>query len=369
MRILGNILWHIPFLGFVFAFFYCLWGLLLCCTVILLPLGLGYFQMAKFMLAPFTHRMVPKKDLVWLGRQESGVAMKTFSLVIRIVYFPFGLIASVSAIFLIVAEFITILGIPSALVWAKLLSSIFNPVNKVCVSVEEANLIARRKVEACAGMNADPTMCSELIAENTSEGSSDISFKNLKKAPFYFKMPIIGAIICAFFGFIGNLFAAVGCVIIAKKEPAYRLTFTLFAIVLIGLSCTPLLGWFFPENLAYILMSVFPLLAIVGSLNLLRTESSIQKYGALSMIVWSIVSLFVQIQSLKLVFWMKNYVADMVNNSFLIAMAQNAPTMSILKSILFAVSMGLGFYLVVASILEQKEGFTRITQPQTPDQK
>ena len=48
-----NILWHFPFFGFLFALFYALFGAILCCTVILYPVGLGFFQIARFLLTPF----------------------------------------------------------------------------------------------------------------------------------------------------------------------------------------------------------------------------------------------------------------------------------------------------------------------------
>ncbi|MFQ7039748.1 MAG: YccF domain-containing protein [Barnesiella sp.] len=39
MNILLNIIWHIPFLGFIYAGIYALCGLILCLTIIGMPLG------------------------------------------------------------------------------------------------------------------------------------------------------------------------------------------------------------------------------------------------------------------------------------------------------------------------------------------
>ena len=108
-------------------------------------MGLGWLQFAKFLLAPHTSAMVPKSDLALLTGKSQGTAMKTYSLIIRILYFPFGLVASLGAIGMTVGYCITIIGIPSGLVWARSLSTIFNPVNKVCVPRSVAEEIERIK--------------------------------------------------------------------------------------------------------------------------------------------------------------------------------------------------------------------------------
>ncbi len=144
MRIFLNVWWHLT-LGFVLALAYAVMGLFYCCTVILFPVGLGWLQFAKFLLAPHTSAMVPKSDLALLTGKSQGTAMKTYSLIIRILYFPFGLVASLGAIGMTVGYCITIIGIPSGLVWARSLSTIFNPVNKVCVPRFVAEEIERIK--------------------------------------------------------------------------------------------------------------------------------------------------------------------------------------------------------------------------------
>ena len=54
MRTLGNILWHIPFLGFLSALGTFLIGGLMVITIIGAPLGLGLIQLSKFLLSPFS---------------------------------------------------------------------------------------------------------------------------------------------------------------------------------------------------------------------------------------------------------------------------------------------------------------------------
>lgn len=145
MKYFLNFWWYVT-LQFVFALFYALWGLILCCTVILVPVGLGMLQFAKFLLAPHTRSMVSKSDLELLTDKSQSKTMETFSTVIRILYFPFGLIAAIVAFFETAAMFISIIGIPNGLVWARSLSFIFNPVNKVCVPESVKKEIDRRKM-------------------------------------------------------------------------------------------------------------------------------------------------------------------------------------------------------------------------------
>lgn len=141
MKTFGNIIWHFPFFGFLFALAYAIIGLIACMTIIGIPIGLGLFQFSQFLLSPFSKAMVTRKDLEMIDGNKQGDAMKAFSFIVRILYFPFGLVAAISAICTIIVEFITIIGIPSGMVWAKSLSTIFNPVNKVCVPKAVADRI------------------------------------------------------------------------------------------------------------------------------------------------------------------------------------------------------------------------------------
>ena len=143
MKTLGNILWHIPFLGFVNAIIVYLFGLLLTVTVIAAPIGLGLMEFGKFLFAPFSHAMVSKSDL----NVEQNKAWKTYSTIVMILYFPFGFILCVLAIFQVVGLFITLIGIPPALVVAKSLGTYLNPVNKKCVQQSVRDELDRRKAQ------------------------------------------------------------------------------------------------------------------------------------------------------------------------------------------------------------------------------
>jgi len=143
MRTLGNILWHIPFMGFLTAAVTFLIGGLLVITVIGAPIGLGLIQLSKFLLTPFSSAMVSKKDL----NAEQNKLWQSFGLIIRIFYFPFGLLLAIATIFQIAGLFISIVGIPVALVLAKTVGTYFNPINKICVPKAVQDELEQRKAK------------------------------------------------------------------------------------------------------------------------------------------------------------------------------------------------------------------------------
>jgi len=144
MRTLGNILWHFPFFGFLTAAFYWLLGLLLTALLVTAPIGLGLMEFGKFLLAPFGQAMVSKEDL---QVQRNG-AWQAYSTIVMILYLPFGVIFVIVSAIHAATLCISIVGIPVALVIAKSLGTLLNPVNKVCVSAAVAEELERRQAGA-----------------------------------------------------------------------------------------------------------------------------------------------------------------------------------------------------------------------------
>lgn len=143
MRTLGNILWHIPFMGFISATIVYLFGALLVVSVIAAPIGLGLMEFGKFLFAPFGKAMVSQSEL----KSEQNSAWKTYSTIVSIIYFPIGLIFVFMGIFQVVGLTFTIVGIPVALVIAKSLGTYLNPVNKKCVPVSVRDELDKRKAQ------------------------------------------------------------------------------------------------------------------------------------------------------------------------------------------------------------------------------
>jgi len=143
MRTLGNILWYFPFFGFLSALAVFLLGCLLVITVIGAPVGLGLIQLSKFLLSPFSSAMVCKSEL----NEKQNKLWLSFGLVVRIIYFPFGLFLAAVTILQICGLFISLVGIPVALVLAKSLGTYFNPVNKICVPKAVKDELEQRKAK------------------------------------------------------------------------------------------------------------------------------------------------------------------------------------------------------------------------------
>jgi uncharacterized membrane protein YccF (DUF307 family) len=140
MRTLGNILWHFPFFGFVQAALTWLLGLILTITVIAAPIGRGLMEYGKFLFAPFSKAMVSRSAL----NEKQNDVWKAYSMVVTVIYIPLGLILAIICILQIAGLFVSIAGIPLAIVLAKSLGTFFNPVNKKCVPRAVAEEIERR---------------------------------------------------------------------------------------------------------------------------------------------------------------------------------------------------------------------------------
>lgn len=175
MRTLGNIIWHFPYCGFIKSLLYAIGGLFWCITIMGIPLGLGLFQLSLFMLAPFNKGLVTCKDLELLTGEKQNEFVKVWSIIIRILYFPFGLFAAMSSVMMIAAEFVTLIGIPCGLVEAKALSTIFNPINKKCVPRAVAEEIERRK--ASNTLNKYMKVSASQTTETTQQAAGETTQK------------------------------------------------------------------------------------------------------------------------------------------------------------------------------------------------
>lgn len=180
MKTFLNVWWHLT-AGWLFALFYALMGLFYCCTIILFPIGIGWLQFAKFLLAPHSRAMVSKKDLALVTGTSSNVAVSVYSTIISILYFPFGLVAAIISIVTIIGMFVTILGIPNGLVWARSFKTIFKPIGKVCVPKSVANEIERIKEEAELGCYTDKHGVKRVLTADDSLSVSSVVVKEENK--------------------------------------------------------------------------------------------------------------------------------------------------------------------------------------------
>jgi len=152
MRTLATLLWHVPFLGFLSSLSMFALGGFFLLTVVGAPLAAGLFELGKFLLAPFGHRMVDASTLKTdLSRNQ---VWRVWGWVIMVLWLPFGICA---AIVLAIQSFLcclTIIGIPAGVATARSLGAVLNPVGKKMISSELQRELRRRE----AASQADAVM-------------------------------------------------------------------------------------------------------------------------------------------------------------------------------------------------------------------
>lgn len=146
MKTFLTIVWHFPFLGFLQAIGHFLLGISLICTLIYIPVGLGHLQIGIFLFSPFDSELVSRSDFKYIdpNYNPSG-GMAAFNMLNRILYFIPSIFITLGYLLATLLYFICIITIPCGLVYSKIITSIFNPINKVCVSKEKAEQIKAAK--------------------------------------------------------------------------------------------------------------------------------------------------------------------------------------------------------------------------------
>ena len=140
MRTIANIIWHIPFLGFLNAAISFVIGTVLVLTVVAAPIGLGLIQYARFLMGPFTNRMV---DRSLRPDDDPNLLWKTYGFLIKIIYVPFiGLPLTIVTLVQIIGLICSVVGIPMAIILFKSLGTYLQPVDKVCMSVRSRTSVA-----------------------------------------------------------------------------------------------------------------------------------------------------------------------------------------------------------------------------------
>lgn len=102
MRLIGNIIWFL-FGGLIQSLIWAFWGIILCISVLGIPLGIQCFKMAGLQLAPFGKRV---------EYRNSGVT-GTLANILWIIFFGWEL--ALANLIAAAAFAVTIIGIPFAL--------------------------------------------------------------------------------------------------------------------------------------------------------------------------------------------------------------------------------------------------------------
>ena len=117
----ANFIWFI-LVGWVTGLVLLLGGLVICITIVGIPLGLGILQMAKLYALPFGK--IVARETTLKGKENVSTGMQVWNLIINILWFPLGLVFSILGIFSGILTLIigiiftaTIVGIPLGILY------------------------------------------------------------------------------------------------------------------------------------------------------------------------------------------------------------------------------------------------------------
>lgn len=132
MRLLLNIIWLV-FGGFLMAAGYAVAGLVLCVTIIGIPLGVASFRMANFAFWPFGRQLVDDPGAGGMSMLGNIVWLVLAGWWLALGHLVTGLLMCV-----------TIIGIPLGMANFKLIPASLLPLGKRIVDADEAHAFAGR---------------------------------------------------------------------------------------------------------------------------------------------------------------------------------------------------------------------------------
>jgi uncharacterized membrane protein YccF (DUF307 family) len=151
MRTLGNIFWFVFCGGFIVGTVYALLGLLLCVTIIGIPIGKAMLQYSKLMYLPFGKAIV--KETFVKGTENVHIIRKIGGFILNLLWLPIGSILFLLTLPQMVASAISIIGIPFAIVLARSSIFLFAPIGAKVITQEEYQaILTAHKIKS---MNAD----------------------------------------------------------------------------------------------------------------------------------------------------------------------------------------------------------------------
>ena len=142
MAFVGNLLWFV-FGGFIGGTLWMLMGLLMCCTVVGIPVGIACFRIGRFAYFPFGKELIPAE---WMGEKRIlGTGFIQFFWIIL----PGWVLALENAL-VGLAFCCTIIGIPWGIAYFHLAAASFAPLGKRVVDKDYAKVLKTKYYEAKA---------------------------------------------------------------------------------------------------------------------------------------------------------------------------------------------------------------------------
>ena len=135
MSALGNVIWFV-FGGAILALFWLIIAAAFAITVIGLPIARACLEFAKLSAFPFGKEII--RDTELKGTNNVSDLAKIVNIVLNIVWFPIGLFLTVVYLVYGIISFITIIGIPTGIVYVRMGKFLLFPVGARVVSKKQA---------------------------------------------------------------------------------------------------------------------------------------------------------------------------------------------------------------------------------------
>ena len=132
---LFNIIWFI-FFGWWQSIAYLLLSVLFTITIVGIPIAKSLLQFAKLSAFPFGKEIIKETELK--GADNVSTIRKVFGIIVNVIWFPIGIILAGIYIISGIVSFITIVGIPSGVVYVKAAKFVVWPIGAKVVSKKQA---------------------------------------------------------------------------------------------------------------------------------------------------------------------------------------------------------------------------------------
>ena len=135
----GNLIWFVLG-GWFWAIVWLLLAGLFAITIIGLPIARACLEFAKLSAFPFGKEII--RDTELLGKDNVSTATKSVNTILGIIWFPFGLILTISYFALALAFFVSLIGIPFGIAYVRMGKFVLFPMGARIVSKKQAYAIA-----------------------------------------------------------------------------------------------------------------------------------------------------------------------------------------------------------------------------------
>jgi len=135
MVALFNMIWFL-FFGFWTSILMFLLGVLMCITIVGIPVGKSLFQLSKLNAFPYGKVIIRETQLK--GRNNVSVIRQLGGLILNTLWFPVGLILTLMYFIMGIVAAITIVGIPVAILYFKMAQFVLFPIGAKVITKKEA---------------------------------------------------------------------------------------------------------------------------------------------------------------------------------------------------------------------------------------